>query len=282
MSEKSAGKKRTFTLVIFLIMVAVIIAYSVINPQITDSKETNDMIKVIVTRTAGAIVFFVLIFYLGYKNILKFSTGVKCVKYLAVIPFFLVVINNFPIIGVAAGNIEITAKEPLTWILFAAECLSIGLFEEFAFRGTMFLYILENRRKTTKEIFLVTALSSLIFGLVHLFNIAEGGGIGATFLQVGYSFLIGGMCAVALLLTKNLWICVILHTVFDFGGKFVPSLGDGKIWDTVTVVITAVLGVTVLAFALFMMSKVKPEDTDAFYAKTKKSEGETSETDRGE
>ena len=142
------------------------------------------------------------------------------------LPALAVAINNFPIIGLATGKAQIT--DPLGGVLIVvAYCFAIGMFEEFAFRGLFYLMILDGRRKSTKQIFWTTAASCAVFGLVHLANLAVGANPGATLLQVGYSFLIGGMCAIVLLKTANIWYCVLLHFVYDLGGTIL-YVGGGK------------------------------------------------------
>ena len=107
-------------------------------------------------------------------------------------------------------------------------------------------------------------MSCAVFGLVHLVNIAIGASPGATLLQVGYSFLIGGMCAIVLLKTGSIWYCVLLHTVYDIGGTIL-YVGGGKRWDIVTVIITAVIGVAVAVFMLLSLLRIKPEDVERLF-----------------
>ena len=110
-------------------------------------------------------------------------------------------------------------------------------------------------------------VSSAVFGLVHLVNLLEGAGIGPTVLQVGYSFLIGGMCAIVLLKTGNLIYCVLLHGIYDLGGGLIPTLGRGALWDTPTVILTAVLAVIVTAWLFFVLLRIEPKEADIFYVK---------------
>jgi hypothetical protein len=97
-----------------------------------------------------------------------------------------------------------------------------------------------------------------------------GGGIGGVLLQVGYSFLIGGMCAIVLLYTRCIWLCVALHAIYDFGGFMIPTLGTGVIWDPITVVITTILGVFALVFMLFWLKKITPAQVEEIYSKNRK------------
>ncbi|MGM9641875.1 MAG: lysostaphin resistance A-like protein [Eubacteriales bacterium] len=177
-----------------------------------------------------------------------------------------VVVNNLPIIGLLSGNAYIV--KPCWYIaVFAVESLFIGLFEEFAFRGVLLPYILERRRSDAKSIFWATLISSAAFGAVHIFNLFVGAGFGGVILQIGYSFLIGGMCAIVLLYTRCIWLCVALHAIYDFCGFLVPKLGEGVIWDPVTVTLTAVLGVFAFVFMLIWLLRITPERVDELYKK---------------
>ena len=220
----------------------------------------------------GAVVFVCMTLYMGFRvmNPLQKPIG-KSLLFL--LPSLAVAINNFPLIGLFTGNAYVT--DPVGGVLILiAYCLAIGMFEEFAFRGLFYLMILDGRRKTKKQIFWTTAVCCAVFGLVHLVNLFIGANPGATLLQVGYSFLIGGMCSIVLLKTANIWYCVLLHTVYDLGGTIL-YLGGGKRWDTVTVIVTAVLGVAVAVFMVISLLRIKPEQIDRLFPeKENKSEDE--------
>lgn len=275
---------RKFCLVMLIVCVAIVGVYklflseAVAGSELMRSLITSDVYRAPVLDTlvmdgVGAIVFVCMTLYMDYRvlNPLQKPIG-KSLLFL--LPSLAVAINNFPLIGLATGNAYVT--DPIGGVLLVvAYCLAIGMFEEFAFRGLFYLMILDGRRKSTKQIFWTTAVSSAVFGLVHLVNLFIGANPGATVLQVGYSFLIGGMCAIVLLKTANIWYCVLLHFVYDLGGTIL-YVGGGKRWDTVTVVITAVLGVAVTAFMVISLLRVKPEDVERLFPeKVRKTETET-------
>ena len=239
---------------------------------ISDDDYRPAILNTLVMDALGSVVFVCMTVYMGYR-----VWGIKKPWFKSLLfglPALAVAINNAPIIGLATGNAYIT--DPVGGVLIIlAYCLAIGTFEEFAFRGLFFMMILEGRRKSTKQIFWTTAISSAVFGLVHLVNLAVGAGPGATLLQVGYSFLIGGMCAIVLLKTGSIWYCVLLHTVYDIGGTIL-YVGGGVRWDAVTVTITAVLGVAVAVFMTVVLMRIKPEDIAfLFPEKQEKQETET-------
>lgn len=226
----------------------------------------NRLLRDLVQRSVGSAIFLALTFYLGYRVWNKPATR----AWLVILPCLLVVVNNIPFIALLTDRAVIHRPEYL-W-LFLLDCLMIGVFEEVAFRGTIFLAILEKRRKSTKQIFWTTAASSAIFGLIHLANLLDGANPGATILQVGYSFLIGGMCAIVLLKSHNLGFCILLHAVFDVGGRMVGTIATGKIWNLPTIILTAILGVAVMVWMIYVLLHIRPEETDAFYPLKKESE----------
>lgn len=231
----------------------------------SSDERLSGILKMIITRGLGSVMFTVLLGYLGYRVMKPRNIGRGM---LFALPAFAVVINNLPILSLIWGDAYLTSP---AWqvVLFAVQCLFIGIFEETAFRGAIFLILLEKRRSSTKEIFWVTVVSSAIFGGIHIFNLFAGAGLGPTIQQVGYSFLIGAMCAVVLLRTKNIWICVLLHAVYDFCGFLLPTLGDGSWWDTPTVIFTVILAVAVTVYMVVALLRVTPESINDIYLSEK-------------
>ena len=224
---------------------------------ISDDDFRPAMLNTLVMDALGSVVFVCMTVYMGYRVFGPLrKPWIKSLLF--GLPALAVAINNAPLIGLATGNAYVT--DPWGGVLLVvAYCFAIGMFEEFAFRGLFYLMILDGRRKSTGQIFWTTVLSCAVFGLVHLANLFAGAGVGATLLQVGYSFLIGGMCAIVLLRTGSIWYCVLLHTVYDLGGTIL-YLGGGMRWDAVTVAVTAVLGVAVAVFMIISLLRTKPED----------------------
>jgi membrane protease YdiL (CAAX protease family) len=211
----------------------------------------------------GAAIFAVMLAYLEYR-VFSFSTLKHPMAALTFVIALLVAINNAPIIALWDGACSITQPKYMLGLL-ALECIAVSAFEELAFRGVFFLYILQNRRKNKGQILLTTAVSSAVFGLAHFINMADGASFLSVALQIGYSFLIGGMCAVVLLRTRNVSLCILIHAIYNFGGNLIFRLGGGKLWDTPTVVITVVLGIAAAAFMFCSILTLDPKEVDKLY-----------------
>ena len=242
-----------------LAAVAAFGTFWLIDPTLSQDADTQLLLKSVISRLLGSLVFGFVLIYLDFHVFRKPARG----WWMAFLPALLVCINNAPILALINRTAWIERYDLLG--LYVADTLLIGIFEEIAFRAVLFPTILERRRNTKKGIILTTIVSSALFGLIHLANLAEGAGIGPTVLQVGYSFLIGGMCAIVLLKSGNVLLCVLLHFVYDLGGRLIDTIGAGRLWDTPTVVITAILAVLVTAWMLWILWRIEPVDAERLY-----------------
>lgn len=201
----------------------------------------------------------VLAFGYGFGKQFKGSAGVTA--YLLLIPALLAMVNNFPFIGFFGGGAEFTA-DATGIALFIFYCFSVAAFEEVFFRGIAFPLVFKSLENTRRPVFYSVAASSALFAAAHLVNLFSGSSIGAVAMQTGYSFLIGALCAISLITVKNVYVPIAFHFIYDVGGLWL----DGEIgvasalqWDTVTVIITAVLGVIVAVYMLILLLKTKKE-----------------------
>ena len=268
-SPEAAPKRRRYLprkvcLAIIFAAVPVLLWLEIGKPPLSEDPILAPLMSMTLTRGIGAVVFLALLLNEGYR-VLNPLQKPFWRSLLFTIPPFLVVVNNMPILSMIRGDAYLVHKAPVYLIWFAAECLAIGLFEELAFRGVIFLMFAEKRHTTRKGLFWSLILSSAVFGGVHLVNVLMGAGIGPTILQIGYSFLIGAMCAVVLLKTRNIWICVLLHAIYDFCGTLMPTLGAGTWWDIPTVVFTAVLAVATAAYLVWQFFKLDLQELSRIY-----------------
>ena len=254
---------RRVCLVVIIAVLPLLLWLEVGKPTLTEDTVLAPLMSMTLTRLLGAAVFLALLLYKGYHVIhplqKPFLKGL-----LFALPPFLVVVNNMPILSMMWGDAYLVHNAPVYLLWFSAECLAIGLFEELAFRGVIFLMFAEKRHTTRKGLFWSLILSSAVFGGVHLINLFVGGGVGVI-LQIGYSFLIGAMCSVVLLKTRNVWLCVILHAIFDFGGKLIDTLGAGKMWDIPTVILTALLAVATTAYLVWQFFKLDLDEVGKIF-----------------
>lgn len=247
---------------VLLVSAAVLLVLEIVRPAFTADPLRNEMLRTILTRTVGGILFLLLIRENGGQ---VFGVTRDRRAFLCLLPAAAAAVNNFPIIGLFTGAAQVSAA-PIDLLLLAFQSLSVGLFEEMTFRGFLFPLVLQKFHG--RNPFLPVIVSSALFAAVHLVNLFDGMSPAAVLLQTGYSFLIGGMCAVVLLKTRCIWFCVVLHATYNFGGTLIPTLGSGTVWDSATVTITAILGVSVLLIMLRVLYRTTDSEISAILPQT--------------
>ena len=244
-----AKNKRKICLAAAILGMLALTAYELLGLESILFGGAQDNVKYLasmaITRFLGGAIFLAILINLGYRVL----DPVKAPFWRSLVlclPAFLVAINNFPFSQVIRGGAVIDSP---VWkiVLLLCECLCIGFFEEMAFRGVVFLRLVERKPRSRVWVFWSIVLSSVIFGLIHLINLMYSSPL-SVLMQIGYSALIGAMCSVVLIKTANLWLCVVLHGVFNFGGAVVQYCGRGEIWDTFTVILTAIIAVLAAAY----------------------------------
>ncbi len=207
----------------------------------------------------GMMFYFIRSF--GFRVLAPFS---RIIDYVAVLPALLVAVNNFPFVSYLMGDCSL-AEGGLKLFAFTVWCVGVGVFEETAFRGVIFPLCLvlikkwrgKNGKKTDRPVFWTVVLSSAVFALTHLVNLLNGN-IGGTFLQVGYTFLIGAMCGISLAKTGNLFFSMLLHVIYNFGGMIMDGAycGSGVMWTWPQIIFTAVIGVIAGAYLIVVAFKL--------------------------
>lgn len=264
MTKSNIKVNRYICLLVFVLCSLAMLACELFKTDIFGSGDNAELYYSITSRIFGTLLSVFLVFYCGFKGILKFGFSPILKGLLTVIPCWIIAINNFPIIPVALGQSRVTANKE-TIFLFAISCLFVGVFEELAYRGCVFMLVLKGMRKTKKDIFKAIIISSALFGCVHLVNLFVGAGPTGVILQVGYSFLIGAMCSFVLIKTGSVWHCALIHAVYNFCGGIVSTYGVGEIWTVPEVILTVIVSIAVIVYVVASLCKTDPKETDCLF-----------------
>lgn len=231
---------------------AVGIPYVPLGRLFTADPEEAQAMGMSLCRLIAAGCFLIAICEMGLGGALE--RRAKCGSVLlCAVPAFVIAVNNLPILALANGSAGVNAP----WqdvLLLAVQCLCVALFEEAAFRGTVFPLLLQHWGTMKKGRFTAVIVSSLLFALLHLLNFAEGGA--AVIAQVGYSFLIGGMLAALFFSGASVFLCATVHALYNFCGYLIPQCGYGDfwaLWNAPTIAVTVLLSVAVAAFLLLRL-----------------------------
>lgn len=126
----------------------------------------------------------------------------------------------FPVLTVVFGYLAGFREMNLAYLLTALAVVVLVAFgEEMAFRGILLKALLP------RGIWQAVLISSALFGLMHLVNLALGAPWQAVMLQLLFSSMGGVGFAAITLRTNSLWPAIILHAFYDLAfrvGDFTP------------------------------------------------------------
>lgn len=174
---------------------------------------------------AGVVLIVVLLYknkYIFTQQQEKFSESIKFIMPEIVLSIFFLFIS---LIGLIANNNPVSIGAIFNLGIY---CLFIGIVEEFLCRGWLLNEFLERYSDTKKGTILSIIFSSFIFGVIHFINIGETQGVFETLVQVMNAASSGIFLALVYYKTKNIWVVVFSHALWDFS-LFLSeanSLGD--------------------------------------------------------
>jgi uncharacterized protein len=162
------------------------------------------------------------------------------------------VLYFFPIIAIEVVPLFAGFRDDnnLLYMLAVLACtLCVGFAEELYFRGFIF-----NTLKIKGMQFAII-VSSVLFGLTHLINIAGGAGVGETILQIFFAFFFGFVCAEILILTDSILPIMLWHTLHDF---LAFTTNDGS--RTFSIAGAATQTVILITFGVYFFILVKKQN----------------------
>lgn len=130
----------------------------------------------------------------------------------------------FPALTVAFGCLAGLRDIAASMLVFALASVALaGVTEELAFRGVLLSRLLH------RGVWPAVAISSALFGLMHLANLALGSPWYSVLLQVTFAAMAGTGYAAMRLRTGSLWPPMILHALFDLTFR-VTALESGTLF----------------------------------------------------
>lgn len=260
-------------LILYLLAAGLVMfPYQWLGNLFTQDEQTAGFLGLGILRILFSGVMLLLAFHMGIRKTLAVRGSWRAL--LVALPALVVAVNNLPIVALAQGTAAVTGSAGEI-AAFALQCVGVGLFEEMAFRGVIFPFVLGKTGTGRKGRFIAVLASSAAFGLLHLVNLL-GGFSGGVFLQVGYSFLIGCMLSVVMFCGGGVFVCAFIHAVYNFCGNVVFELGKGAFWDIwcpEEIVLTAIVAVAAGVFFFFALKNGKPDYAEAFAVYPPKTSG---------
>ncbi len=270
MAEKSSKRSALVRKIILMVLLSVLVAIELGFRFFNDKLGLTDDIYMTLTRLIGGAACIMFMLEFSFERALHPLGNKRAIYLLAILPAFVIAINNFPFVSFFSGDCTISASFG-DIIIYALFCLCVGFFEEMAFRGCALMFFLKKRANTRLGIFISILFSSLIFGIVHLINIFTSSPI-SVLLQIGYSALIGALCSVVLLATENIWLCVLCHGLYNFCGGLKDNFGAGIMWTTPQMIFTAIVAVIVTVYMIWLFFKIPLSNAKELFEKRKREE----------
>ena len=251
------NKTLKYTIAIILVILAVtgFILFEVVKLKMVQDDTMNSMLGRSIYYLLIAGLFIWLQYILGNSPYMSIKSLTGKIA-LWCLPCLLVILANFPFGALIKGQVTINRPD-LIW-LYIIYVIGISLVEEIVFRGVLLFLLLDIFKNHNLKYFLSALISSAVFALFHLTNIFAGMDIGSVLLQSVYTFLIGGMLSVVAIKTKNIWMGVIIHAAFDFGGLMTTTIATGDPWDVVFWILTISCGILCaghIIYSLFNMER---------------------------
>ena len=256
MYNNNAMRKWNFIITILLFILGTIcfIFFDVKPITVLEDPLANKLLCGFIARVGLSLLFSWMLYQYGDRKFIVFDRNFPK-DLLWALPCFMVALINFPVSALISGKAEIVRTDLLG--LYALYVISVALLEEFIFRGVLLIIVSDLMRGKRYQYLLTALICSAVFSLFHLTNLFEGMGIGDVLLQCLYTFLIGGMLVITMLKTRSIWLCVLIHALFNFGGLLIVHLGVGNPWDTIFWILTFVGGALCAGHVVYSLLKLE-------------------------
>ena len=245
------------TVLLFILGVLCFVFFDVRPVKLLSDPDANKLLCGFLSRLGLSVLFVWLLYQTNGAKVFVFRRDFPRVL-LWSLPCFMVAFVNYPYSVLIKGTASININLMGLYTLFV---IGIALLEELVFRGVILLIVEDLLKGKKHKPLLTTLICSLIFSLFHLTNLLPpvSSDISSVLLQCLYTFLIGGMLTVTMLKGRNIWLCVLIHAVFDFGGLIIEHIGSGSPWDMVFWIMTITSAVLCAGHILMTLLKLEKD-----------------------
>ena len=153
----------------------------------------------------------------------------------------------------------------VVWFLIGMT--SVGVAEEFLFRGVIAQTLLEHFGTSRAGVWKACLLSGVLFGAAHLTNLSSSAPFGVL-MQCAFSASLGALFAAIYFRTGNLWVTVFLHGAMDIASMLIGGLyGTTTLSESVSGYDASML-LTVVVYLLpvaFLLRKKKLPEVQLYW-----------------
>lgn len=213
--------KNPFVLMIILLIISIIaLELNVYYMELIG----NRLWGLIPVRLIMGVIMMGILYIVAGKEIFKWKR--KSGRYVFSRCICLLLYNGFLSILIVCTTIKSLNDLNENWLylscIYFIITLMIGFFEESLFRGIIVNGLIKVMPKTKKGLYVAIIMSGIIFGLVHIIwdlpNCLDCSI--AVIMKMVFKIITIGITGILLaslyLKTKNIWACMIIHTIMDF------------------------------------------------------------------
>lgn len=214
-----------------ILTVLIMFMYNYLGAYLPASEE-NQILSLPLTAFKFFLAFLVMVYLYVFgfcgKEILTFKNTKKSVE--IILPIAGIIFIEFIIVFVSsARNVS-----PVKFILYLLGLLGIGIFEEFVFRVGVLQILLSKWRNSIKDYEKSAVVCGIFFGAVHLTNILGGNASLYVFGQCVLAAVTGYALSILYIITKNIWGCILFHSIFDSVSTFGLIFGKKAVSDSIS------------------------------------------------
>lgn len=235
---------------------------------VRDLNAIDDYMLTTMQETIGALVAVLFLRATGETGLLRrrgsgFFSGLIVGLY----PITIIGYNAYNTLLFDRPDREMLPAWHVVWFLVGMT--SVGVAEEFLFRGVIAQTLLEHFGTSRAGIWKACLLSGLFFGAAHLTNLAGSAPLGVL-MQCVFAGSLGVMLAAIYFRTGNIWVTVFIHAAMDITSMLVGGLfGTETIADSVSSYDLSMLA-SVLVYiipTIFLLRKKKLPEVQLYFGK---------------
>ena len=252
MKNKILGLPKAAVIVIGIVITALfLVLMNLVGGVVAHLTSITDSYTLQLIAEIGVAIYAIgMLFLMGYQQSLK-KTGVGFLRgfyiggfmvgycvYVAVAQLFLQSVSGSDVVRPAGGI-----------MIYILTMFLVGMNEEVIMRGIVLNLFADRFSNTRRGVLAAIILSSVIFGAAHIPNVLSGVPLSSALIQALQATLLGVLFAAIYLRSGNLWICIIIHALVDFGGLMASGIfGNGDMTDMIGSLSVLNLVVTVPLF----------------------------------
>lgn len=214
-----------------ILTVLIMFMYNYLGAYLPASEE-NQILSLPLTAFKFFLAFLVMVYLYVFgfcgKEILTFKNTKKSAE--IILPIAGIIFIEFIVVFVSsAKNVS-----PVKFILYLLGLLGIGIFEEFVFRVGVLQILLSKWRNSIEDYEKSAVVCGIFFGAVHLTNILGGNASLYVFGQCVLAAVTGYALSILYIITKNIWGCILFHSIFDSVSTFGLIFGKKAVSDSIS------------------------------------------------